>query len=118
MVARRIQRTRLNRNKRVNESTRANETDFGVSLISNAQPARFTLSHRSRDLHNYVEVCGGRLVRPIFQDVLPRHHFDAFIIILDFELANRILIVTFEINVDLLVCRNLSKPMSLHIATH
>src|ERR1700733_3583562 len=53
----------------------------------------------SRDLHNYVEVRGGRLIRPILQDGHPSQHFDAFINLLESEVANRILIVSFEINV-------------------
>jgi hypothetical protein len=67
----------------------------------------------SPDVHNYVKVRGGRLIWPIFQDGLPYQLFDAFINPLKSEAANRILIVSFEINVDLLGCGS-----KLRIATH
>jgi hypothetical protein len=59
-----------------------------------------------------VEARGGRLIWPIFQGGPPCQLFNAFNL-LESEVANRILIVGFEINVDLLGCG--SKPMSLHI---
>ena len=68
----------------------------------------------NRDLHNYVDVLGGRLIRPIFRDGVPSQLFDVFINPLESEEANRLLIVSPEINVDLLGCG--SKLISLHIA--
>jgi hypothetical protein len=69
----------------------------------------------SRDLHNDVEVHGGRVIRPIFQGGPPCQLFNAFNLP-ESEVANRILVMGFEINIDLLGCG--SKPMSLYMATH
>ena len=52
------------------------------------------------NLYNYMEVRDGRLVRPIVQDRAPwRQLFNALIILLDFEVATIILIMSSEMNV-------------------
>jgi len=56
----------------------------------------------SRDLHNYVEGCGGRLTQPIFLHGLPLCQLFGALMILKFEVAKKMLIVSCEINVDLL----------------
>jgi hypothetical protein len=62
----------------------------------------------NRDLNNYVEVVlGGRLMRPIFRHSEPSRLFGAFSSPLGSEKANRFLIVSFKLNVDLLGCRSL-----------
>jgi len=53
-----------------------------------------------RDLHNNVEVRGGRLMQPIFLHGLPCQLFNV-LKLLEFEVAKRMLIVGFKINVDL-----------------
>ena len=58
----------------------------------------------SRDLNDYVEVVDGRLMRPIFRHSGPSQLFGAFSSPLGSEKANRFLIVSVEINVDLLGC--------------
>jgi hypothetical protein len=56
----------------------------------------------SLDLHNYVEVRDGRLTRPIFLHGLPRFQLFRALKALKFEVPKRMLIVSFEVDVDLL----------------
>jgi hypothetical protein len=78
----------------------ANRTGFQVnSCCSNTQPRDSLSLTGSRDLHNYVEVLARRLTQPIFLHGLP---FSQRFAVLKFEVTKRMLIVSFEINVDLL----------------
>ena len=55
----------------------------------------------SQVLYNYVEMHDRRLMRPLFLHRLPCQLFDV-LKLLEFEVAKRMLIVRFEINVNLL----------------
>jgi hypothetical protein len=71
---------------------------FSSAMLSCGDSLSLT---NSRVLYNYVEVHDGRLMRPIFLHGLPCQLFDV-LKLLEFEVAKRMLIVRFEINIDLL----------------
>jgi len=52
--------------------------------------------------HNYVEALGGRLTRPIPLHGLPGFQLFSALTTLRFEVATKMFITTFEINVNLL----------------